>query len=98
MDGLSAAAPATAPSRQDEFFDRSMYVVDVRGWPLDKVHPPKPLDPLVAPAGARLRLWEAHPHDARHLPPAGGAGALLDTARFSLVNSGNRTFGAPKRS
>ena len=98
MDGLEAAAPAVMPSRQHEFFDRSMYVVDVRGWPVDQVHPPKPLDPLVAPAGARLRLWETHPHDTRHLPPPGSAGAMLDTARFSLANSGNRTRNAPKRS
>jgi hypothetical protein len=52
----------------------------------------------VAPDGARLRLWETHPHDTRQLPPPGGAGTLLDTARFSLANSGNRTKNAPKRS
>ncbi len=99
MDGLGAAAAAMTRSRQDEFFDRSTYVVDVRGWPAGKVYPPRPLkDPVVAPDGARLRLWETDPHDTRHLPPAGAAEVLLDTTRFSLVNSGNRTFDAPKRS
>jgi hypothetical protein len=99
MGSFGAAATATAPSRQDEFFDRPMYVVDVRGWPADKVYPPDPLEePVVAPGGARLRLWEAHPHDTRHLPPPADAGALLDTAAFSLANSGNRTMRAPKRS
>jgi hypothetical protein len=99
MDVLGAGLTATAPSRPGEFFDRPMYVVDVRGWPAGLVRPPDPLQkPVVAPDGARLRLWEAHPHDTRPLPPAGDAGALLDTARFSLVNSGNRTLRAPKRS
>ena len=88
-----------SPSLQGEFFSRSMYVVDVQGWPPDMVYPQRPLgDPVVAPGGARLRLWETDPHDVRHLPPPDGVGALLDTERFSLVNSGNRTFDAPKRS
>ena len=99
MSGYGAGAGTVTASRQDEFFDRPMYVADVQGWPADKVHPPGPLtEPVVAPPGARLRLWPTHPHDTRHLPPPGGTGVVLDTARFSLVNSGNRTLGAPKRS
>ena len=95
----STVAAARAPSRQDVFFDRRMYVVDVQGWPADQVYPPEPLKkPVVAPERARLRLWETHPHDTRHLPPPAAMGVLLDTGRFSLVNSGNRTLWAPKRS
>jgi hypothetical protein len=99
MSGIGTGVAVATASRQDEFFDRSMYVVDVQGWPADRVRPPEPLtDPVVAPDGARLRLWQTHPHDTRHLPPPGAADPLLDSARFSLVNSGNRTLWAPKRS
>src|SRR5829696_7937713 len=75
----STVAAARAPSRQDVFFDRRMYVVDVQGWPADQVYPPEPLKkPVVAPERARLRLWETHPHDTRHLPPPAAMGVLLD--------------------
>jgi len=88
-----------ADGLQDEFFARAMYVLDVQGWPSDRIHPQKPLDhPLVAPDGARLRMWETDPRDGRQLPPPNGSGSLLDTTQFSLVNSGNRTLYAPKRS
>jgi hypothetical protein len=99
MVTLATGAATRAPSRQDVFFDRALYVVDVHGWPEGQVYPPKPLtEPVVAPGGARLRLWETHPHDTRHLPPPAADGVLLDTGHFSLVNSGNRTLSAPKRS
>ena len=99
MVGSGTDTATRAPSRQDAFFDRAMYVVDVQGWPPGLVYPPKPLtEPVVAPDGARLRLWAAHPHDNRHLPPPAADGVLLDTGRFSLANGGNRTLWAPKRS
>src|SRR3954467_1525098 len=99
MVATATEAATRAASRQDEFFGRSTYVVDVHGWPDGQVYPPDPLTaPVVAPDGARLRLWGGHPPDTRQLPPPAPGGVLLDTAKFSLVNSGNRTLGAPKRS
>jgi CotH kinase protein len=80
---------------KQEFFDQAMYLVDVTGWPADQMQPE---DPVEAPAGARLGLWATDPRDARHLPPAGREGVLLATTTFSLMNSGNRTLRAPKRS
>jgi len=79
---------------QGEFFGRDMYLADIGGWPADRLRPERP---VVAPRGARLRVWATDPHDGRHLPPPGD-GVLLDTGRFSLTNSGNRTLRAPKRS
>jgi CotH kinase protein len=96
VGGSGVGAAARTRSRQDEFFDRPMYLVDVRGWPADQMHPDK--GAVVAPAGARLRLWETDPSSGRHLPPPRAAEVLLDTGRFSLANSGNRTLMAPKRS
>jgi CotH kinase protein len=87
-------------TRRDEFFAGPMYVVDVRGWPPDLVHPAKPLETrLPAPPGARLGVWEMHPHDDRPLPdPGPGVAKLLDVERFGMGHSGNRTLEAPKRS
>ncbi len=96
MGGSGAGVATQTRSRQGEFFDRAMYLLDVQGWPADQMRPDT--GPVVAPAGARLRLCETDPHDGRHLPPPGDPGVLLDTARFSLANSGNRTLLAPKRS
>ena len=84
---------------KDEFFQQAMYMLHVTGWPQDAVRPNEPLEkPVVAPAGARLALWPTDPGDGRHIAPRGNAGALYETATFSLVNSGNRTLWASKRS
>jgi CotH kinase protein len=83
---------------KDEFFRQPLYMLHVTGWPPEAVRPPKPLEePVLAPDGARLALWPTDPADQRHIPPA-DQGAAYQTARFSLVNSGNRTLYAPKRS
>jgi CotH kinase protein len=83
---------------KDELFGRPLYMLHVTGWPAEAVRPPEPLQKrLVAPPGARLALWPADPADQRHIPPDGGA-TVYQTATFSLVNSGNRTLWAPKRS
>jgi CotH kinase protein len=86
--------------QRDAFFAGSMYLVDVQGWPADKVHPARPLTTRVpAPDGARLGVWGIHPHDRRALPdPGPDAARLADVGRFSLGHSGNRTLEAPKRS
>jgi CotH protein len=83
---------------KDEFFQQPLYMLHVTGWPPEAVRPPKPLEePVVAPDGARLALWPTDPADQRHIPQA-SPGVVYQTARFSLVNSGNRTLWAPKRS
>ena len=93
------ARTAATDSAQERFFDTPMYMVSVQGWPGDRVYPSRPLtDPVTAPDSARLRLWPVDPHDGRRFASSGDAAALLDTAQFSLVNSGNRTLMAPKRS
>jgi CotH protein len=78
-----------------EFFDHDMYMLHVTGWPLDRLTPD---DPVESPGGARLELWRTDPRDNRHLAPPGDEGVLLSTPTFSLMNSGNRTKHAPKRS
>ena len=93
------ARTAATDSAQERFFDTPMYMLSVQGWPGDRVYPSRPLtDPVTAPDSARLRLWPVDPHDGRRFASSGDAAALLDTAQFSLVNSGNRTLMAPKRS
>ncbi len=86
--------------QRDAFFEGQMYLVDVRGWPPDQVHPAQPLTTrLPAPPGARAGVWAIDPHAPRHLPdPAAGTAKLLDVERFRLGHSGNRTLDAPKRS
>src|SRR5918996_2030321 len=84
---------------KDEFFDQPMYMVHVTGWPPDAVRPDKPLEEsIVAPADARFALWPTNPGDGRHIASQGDTSALYQTSTFSLVNSGNRTLWAPKRS
>jgi hypothetical protein len=83
---------------KDEFFGRPLYMLHVTGWPGEAVRPSEPLvKPVVAPAGARLALWPTDPADERHIPHDGG-GIVYETATFSLINSGNRTLWASKRS
>ena len=95
----TAQQRAAAGSAQERFFGMPMYALDVQGWPADRVYPRAPLtEPVTAPASARLRLWPIDPRDGRRLPPPDNAPLALDTAQFSLVNSGNRTLMAPKRS
>jgi CotH protein len=84
---------------KDQFFHQPMYMLHVTGWPPEAIRPNQPLEkPVLAPAGARLALWPTDPADQRHIPPTGGGAVAYQTATFSLVNSGNRTLWAPKRS
>ncbi len=78
-----------------EFFDQDMYMVHVTGWPPDRFTPEKPAE---ASGDARLEVWRTDPRDDRRLPPPDQEGVLLSTPTFSLMNSGNRTLRAPKRS
>ncbi|MER5890627.1 CotH kinase family protein [Streptomyces sp. NPDC001941] len=78
------------------FFDHPMYHVAVTGWPpgvltADEV--------TVAPPGALLTVRKSYPPGAPGAgTPAESAPTLLATQAFSLVNSGNLTARAPKRS
>ncbi|MGW6269108.1 CotH kinase family protein [Streptomyces sp. NPDC055060] len=68
-----------------EFFAQDMYQVKVTGWPPGVLTADEVME---APPGARLTL-------ARSATPAD---TLLATPSFSMVNSGNMTAHAPKRS
>jgi hypothetical protein len=78
-----------------EFFDEPMYMIRVAGWPRGEFTPEKPVE---SSGDARLALWRTDPADARHVPPPDQEGVLFATPTFSLMNSGNRTLRAPKRS
>ena len=89
QDYLAAAIDKT------EFFSWEMYVVHVTGWPADAFTPE---EPVASSGDARLELWRTDPRDDRRVPPPGQEGVLVSTPTFSLMNSGNRTLRAPKRS
>ena len=80
---------------KDEFFAREMYQVSITDWPTADM---RPEEPVVASGNARIALWRADPGDQQVIPPPDDAGVLLTTQTFSLVNSGNKTKFAPKRS
>ena len=79
----------------DEFFDQAMYMVNITDWPRANFQTEVP---VTSSGNARLAVWRTDPADGRHIPPPGQDGTLATTATFSLVNSGNRTLRAPKRS
>ncbi len=83
-----------ASKSKAEFFDQDMYMIHVTGWPGSFT----PDEPVESAGDARLDLWRTDPGDDRRLPPPGQEDILLSTPTFSLMNSGNRTKHAPKRS
>jgi len=58
----------------------------------------RPEEPVVASGDARIALWRTEPGDQRAVPGPDDSGVLFTSSSFSLVNSGNRTLRAPKRS
>ena len=97
MAATGQHVPASAARRR--LLRTAMYALDVQGWPADRVYPPAAADrpgeragrcPTAALAGRSPTPDSASRPDCR--PP------VLETAQFSLVNSGNRTLMAPKRS
>jgi hypothetical protein len=76
-----------------EFFAQGMYQVAITDWPAAEM---RPEEPVVASGNARIGVWRADPADPRTVPPPGDV--LFTTTTFSLVNSGNKTKYAPKRS
>src|SRR6266498_6119124 len=93
MDATTGAAQAA--QAKDEFFAARMYVFHITGFPQQ---PSVLLSQVDAPHGARLDVWPTDPAEDRQIPSPDAEGILFSTPRFSLVNSGNRTLHAPKRS
>jgi CotH kinase protein len=84
-----------AAKGKEDFFDQSMYMVHVTGWPEDRMQPEQPVR---SSGDAQLAVWPTDPADGRHIAPPGEEGPLFAGSTFSLMNSGNRTLRAPKRS
>jgi hypothetical protein len=80
---------------KEEFFGRSMYMAAISDWPAADM---RPEEPVAATGDARIALWRASPVDQRAVPPPDDSGVLFTSSSFALVNSGNRTKDAPKRS
>ena len=80
---------------KDEFFSAGMYMFRVTGFPQQ---PGVLTHQAEAPQGARLDVWRTDPASNRHIPGPGAEGVAFSTQSFSLINSGNRTLHAPKRS
>lgn len=93
MDATSGAAPTV--HAKDEFFAANMHMFHITGFPQQPGVLTRHAD---APQGARLDVWRTDPADDRHIPGPAAEGVALSTPSFSLVNSGNRTLHAPKRS
>ncbi len=93
MDGTGGTEDTVIA--KDEFFAAAMYMFHITRFPQQAS---VLLRPAEAPPGARLDIWRTDPADARHIPGPGPEGVALSTPSFSLMNSGNRTLHAPKRS
>src|SRR3954454_20534792 len=93
---MSETNEATQTARaKDAFFSAGMYMFHVTGFPQQ---PGVLTSKAEAPQGARLDMWRTDPASDRHIPGPGPEGVAFSTQSFSLVNSGNRTLHAPKRS
>ncbi|MGE5287495.1 MAG: CotH kinase family protein [Micromonosporaceae bacterium] len=93
MDATTVAA--LTPLAKDEFFAADMYVFHITGFPQRAGVLVRQAE---APEGARLDVWRTDSGDDRHIPGPGAEGVAFSTPGFCLVNSGNRTLHAPKRS
>ena len=90
MDATNEAAQQT-----DEFYDASMHMIHITGFPRQQdvlVHAMK------APKAARLEAWQTNPDDGRHISGSLEGKAAFSTSTFALANSGNRTLRSPKHS
>ncbi|MFF5290369.1 CotH kinase family protein [Paractinoplanes globisporus] len=90
-----AEAYEKASLGKEDFFARRMYQVAITDWPPAEMRPEEPVE---SSGDARVGLWRADPGDQRVVPPPDEAGLLFTSSTFSLVNSGNKTKFAPKRS
>jgi CotH kinase protein len=80
---------------KEAFFAAPMYQVSITDWPAADMRPEEAVE---ATGDARIALWRADPGEMRRVAPPDHAGVLFTSSTFSLVNSGNRTKYAPKRS
>jgi hypothetical protein len=78
-----------------EFFAAGMHMFHITGFPQQSGVLTRKAD---APQGARLDTWRTSPGSDRHIPDPGADGVAFSAQAFSLINSGNRTLRAPKRS
>jgi CotH kinase protein len=93
---MDETSEATHTARaKDEFFSAGMYMFRVTGFPQQSGVLTSKAE---APQGARLEVWRTDPASNRHIPGPGAEGAAFSTQSFSLINSGNRTLHASKRS
>src|SRR2546421_888828 len=93
---MSETNEATQTARaKDAFFSAGMHMFHVTGFPQQ---PGVLTSKAEAPQGARLDVWRTDPASDRHIPGPGPEGVAFSAQSFSLVNSGNRTLNAPKRS
>ena len=92
--GALVTAVRNASIGKDEFFREPVYMVAIDDWPVDEMLPE---EPVASTGDARIAVWRADPGDQRPIPSSDGS-VLFASSTFSLVNSGNRTRNAPKRS
>jgi hypothetical protein len=84
----------TAQAKTD-FFAAGMHMFHITGFPQQSGVLTRKAE---APQGARLDTWRTSPDSDRHIPSPGVEGVAFSAQAFSLINSGNRTLRAPKRS
>jgi hypothetical protein len=93
---MSETNEATQTARaKDEFFSADMHMFHVTGFPQQ---PGVLTSKAEAPHDARLDVWPTGPASNQHISGPDAEGAAFGTQGFSLINSGNRTLHAPKRS
>ena len=78
-----------------EFFAGGMHMFHITGFPQRSGVLTRKAE---APQGAQLDTWGTSPDSDRHIPGPGAEGAAYSAQAFSVINSGNRTLHAPKRS
>lgn len=89
---IQAAQTARA---KDEFFSAGMHMFHVVGVPQQSAVVTRKAP---VPSGARLGIWPTDPASSHHISGPGVGGAAYGVEGFSVINSGNRTLHAPKRS
>ena len=93
---MDSTIEATHTARaKDEFFSADMYMFHITNFPQ---RPGVLTSKAKAPQGSRLEVWRTNPASDRQIPTPGAEGVALSTPGFSLINSGNRTLHASKRS
>lgn len=80
---------------KDEFFSAGMHMFHVTGFPQQ---PGVLTSKAEAPQDARLDVRRTDPASSQHISGPDAEGVAFGTQSFSLINSGNRTLHAPKRS